>query len=66
VHVAEAATGQSHEWRVVPPRDGDPTNGKISAASPIGKALVGRLPGDLIEITVPSRIRRLKIIDVAS
>jgi len=51
---------------VVPPRDGDPTNGKISAASPIGKALVGRLPGDLIEITVPSRIRRLKIIDVAS
>lgn len=66
LHVIEDATGKTHRWHIVPPNEGDPSSGKISSASPIGKALVGRFPGDLIEITVPSGIRRLKIIDVAS
>lgn len=64
VHVADDATGRSHQWRLVSPREADPANGRISAESPIGKALVGRLPGELIEIAVPKGIRRVKIIEV--
>lgn len=62
----EADTGESRRWRIVAPSEADPSTGKISSASPIGKALVGHLPGDLVQITVPSGIRRLKIINVAS
>lgn len=38
----------------VGPREVDASNGKISAISPIGKAVMGRKVGDTIEVTVPS------------
>jgi transcription elongation factor GreA len=43
----------------------DPTRGKISIASPLGKALLGRRDGDVAEITAPAgklkyRIKRIE------
>jgi hypothetical protein len=54
VHVAEVATGQSHRWHLVSPNESDPTNGRISTASPIGKALMGHLPDDVIASLPPA------------
>jgi transcription elongation GreA/GreB family factor len=35
-------------------------------ASPIAKALLGRLPGDIVEFQTPRGTRRLKIVDTAT
>ena len=43
--------GQAMEYRIVFPGDGDPSDGSISADSPLGRALLGARPGDLVEST---------------
>jgi len=45
--------------------ESNPTEGKISHHSPIGKALSGKKVGDNVEITIPSGIKIYKIIKIA-
>lgn len=42
------------EFQVVGTVEADPLNGKISDESPIGRALLGRKVGDMIEIKTPA------------
>jgi len=39
--------------------------GKISIASPIARAMIGKESGDVVEVTTPSGIKSLEILDVA-
>ncbi len=41
------------QYTLVSAREFDPSNGKISGSSPLGKALIGKRAGDNIEVTVP-------------
>ena len=59
VHV-EVNEGQM-EFKIVGSAEADPENGYISNESPIGKALLGRKPGDQVEITVPAGTIKYKI-----
>jgi len=40
-------------YTIVSPREVDPTKGMISSASPVGKAIVGRDQGEVIEVITP-------------
>jgi transcription elongation factor GreA len=42
------------KYQIVGPYEADAKVGRISYASPLGKALIGRKAGDEIEVTVPS------------
>lgn len=42
----------------------DPAAGKISADSPVGRALVGRVAGDVVTVDTPSGPRQLTIVRV--
>ena len=47
---------QSNEemhYMIVGPRETDPSKGKISGVSPVGKAVIGRIEGETIVVTVP-------------
>jgi len=46
---------------VVHATEANPGKGKISLASPIGKALIGRSPGDTVEVAAPGGVIRYKI-----
>jgi transcription elongation GreA/GreB family factor len=46
---------------IVDPREVDPARGKISIASPLGKALLGKRDGDIVEITAPAGKLRYQI-----
>jgi transcription elongation factor GreA len=46
-------TGESLHYILVGPREVDVSRGRISGLSPLGKAIVGHGPGDIVEITVP-------------
>ncbi len=44
--------------------DGDPSEGRISYNSPLGKALIGAEPGDLREVRMGPRTRWLEVLAV--
>src|SRR5262245_35173905 len=46
--IVDDARGRSHTYRVVSSVETDPSQGKISDASPIGKALLGAKTGDVV------------------
>jgi transcription elongation factor GreA len=49
---------------VVGPKEANPTNGRISHASPIGKALIGHKAGDTVIVTTPGGEIHLKITEI--
>jgi len=44
--------------------ESDPASGKISIASPIGKAVLGKKVGDKVKIRVPAGSIQYKIVDI--
>ena len=57
----DLTTGDELCYTIVSPREVDPTNGKISSISPIGKALIGRGVGEEVEITIPAGTLRYQV-----
>jgi transcription elongation factor GreA len=51
-------SGTELRYMLVGAREIDPTKGRISVVSPIGRAIIGKAEGDIVEINTPSR--RLK------
>jgi transcription elongation factor GreA len=52
--LTDLASGEELRYMIVDPREVDPSRGKISIASPLGKALLGRQGGQVVEITAPA------------
>jgi len=48
-------------YRIVSPKEVDPTGGKVSSASPMGKAVIGKQPGDVVEIVTLAGKSRYQI-----
>ncbi len=57
--------GTASELTVVGTSESDPASGRISAASPVGKALLGKRAGDEVVVTTPSATIRYRILDVS-
>ena len=57
-------TGNSEEivYEIVSPEESDPTVGRISPSSPIGKSLLNHAEGDTVEVKVPSGTKEYEII----
>ena len=49
---------------VVGPVEADPLAGKISNESPVGRALLGKRKGEMVEVTVPAGKIRYNILQV--
>ena len=59
--VCELASGEECRYMIVDPREVNIAKGKISIASPLGKALLGRSDGETVEITAPAGKLRYEI-----
>ena len=59
--LCDLASGEELRYIIVSPREVNPTQGKISSASPLGQALTGRGEGETVEITVPAGKLRYQI-----
>jgi transcription elongation factor GreA len=60
----DEASSEELRYTIVGPREVDPTRGKISSHSPIGKAVIGRTQGDTVEITAPAGKLRYKLLRI--
>ena len=59
--VLDQASGRLHTWTVVGPTEADPAQGRLSGESPVGSALLGRRPGDTVEVPTPRGTRNYRI-----
>jgi len=62
----DLASGEEISYMIVSPREVDPSMGKISNVSPIGKAIVGRGGGEIIEVSAPAGKMRYRIKQIES
>jgi transcription elongation factor GreA len=56
--------GVREEMKIVGSAESDPTAGKISAASPVGKALIGHREGDDVVVSTPAAEIHYRILEV--
>jgi transcription elongation factor GreA len=56
--------GKEEKYQIVGEFEADPSQRKLSATSPIGKALIGKKTGDLIAIEVPAGTINYKILKI--
>ena len=60
----DVVSGEKVEYEVVGSFESDPAAGRISAESPVGRALLGRRVGEVVEAEVPSGTLRFKILEI--
>ena len=53
-----------HQYTLVIPADANPLEGRISVASPVGRALLGRTGGEEVDVATPGGLRPLTILGV--
>ena len=59
--VLDEASGKVHRWTIVGSTEADLTHGKLSAESPVAKALIGHAPGDSVEVQTPRGPRTYRV-----
>jgi transcription elongation factor GreA len=64
VTVRDGESGQRSEYMVVGEHESDAGRGHISYKSPIARALMGRIVGDVVEVATPRGERELEVIAI--
>ena len=57
-------TGEEVEYQLVGPDESDIANGRISISSPLGKAILGKKPGDELTLVVPGGKRLYEFVEI--
>ena len=60
----EEAGGEPATWQLVGEDEADIKANRISYSSPIGRALIGKEPGETVEVQTPGGVKRYEILDV--
>jgi len=64
VKLEDMSSGEELEYTIVGSVEADPAKNKISNESPVGKALLGHIIGDVVEINVPVGVIKFKVLDI--
>ena len=64
VKIKNVKTGVVVEYQLVGESEANFKEGKLAAATPIGKALMGRKKGEIVDVTVPSGVLQFEILDI--
>lgn len=57
-------TGEDVEYQLVGPDESDIEKGRISVSSPLGRALIGKKPGDELTVQVPGGQRAYELVEI--
>jgi len=61
VSFTDCQSGRTQTFTLVSPHDANPSDGTLSAASPIARALIGHRVGEQVEVQTPRGVRGLAI-----
>lgn len=65
ITIVEDGNDEEETYRIVGAHEADPTNGYISNESPIGRALLGAKPGQVVTVETPNGGMELKVKDIS-
>lgn len=64
VTVVDVSSDEEKTFMLVGPDEADAKNGKISVSSPVGRALLNKTVGDVVNIKVPARTLEYEILEI--
>ncbi|WP_195576877.1 transcription elongation factor GreA [Paenibacillus sp. 1001270B_150601_E10] len=64
VMVEDLEFGDQMEYTIVGTAESDPSQNKISNESPVGKAILGKQKGTVVDVNVPAGVIQYKIIEI--
>jgi transcription elongation factor GreA len=64
VDLEDLNDGKKMSYQIVGDDEADIKNGKISVSSPIARALIGRVEGDVAEVMAPGGVRSYEVVEV--
>lgn len=64
VKVKNITKNRENTYKIVGSNEADPLKGRISDESPVGKGLLGKAPGEVIEIETPGGIIEYEILEI--
>jgi len=65
VKVLDMEDNKEFEYTIVGSTEADPSQSKISDESPVGKQLIGRSVGDVVEVVVPAGTLKFQILSIS-
>ncbi|HHT50506.1 MAG TPA: transcription elongation factor GreA [Eubacteriaceae bacterium] len=65
VTVRDLEDNEEVEYTIVGSAEADPIELKISNESPVGRAIIGKKTGDVLEITVPDGVLKYEILNIS-
>ena len=64
VKLKDMEAGKTFEYRIVGSAEANPAENKLSNESPVGKAILGRKKGEVVEVAAPRGSLKFKILDI--
>src|SRR5438094_7374675 len=64
VKLKDMETNKSVEYHIVGSAEANPAEHKLSNESPVGKAIMGRKKGEVVEVAAPRGALKFKILDI--
>ena len=65
VTIKDIEFNENMTYQIVGFAQADPDNGRISDESPVGKALLGKRVGDIVNVEVPSGVITFEIVEIS-
>ncbi len=66
VQLRELETNETVEYRIVGSAEANPAEFRLSNESPVGRTVLGRRPGETVEVQAPVGVRRYTIVHVST
>jgi transcription elongation factor GreA len=64
VKLRDMGANKTFEYRIVGSAEANPSEQKLSNESPVGKAIIGKKKGEVVEVTAPRGALKFKILDI--
>lgn len=64
VEVFDMGFEENLTFKIMGSIESDPTIGQISNESPMGKALIGKEVGEIVEVTTPAGVQKYKVLSI--
>jgi transcription elongation factor GreA len=64
VRLDNVETGEEVLYQLVGPDESDIAKGRISISSPLGRAILGKKPGDELNVQTPGGVRSYELIEI--
>ena len=64
VKLKDMETNKTVEYKIVGSAEANPAEAKLSNESPVGKAIMGRKKGEVVEVAAPRGALKFKILDI--